>query len=310
MKKSSFKPLFQSKNLLSYLDVRNIDYSSFNLVGKNVDELVLKGIKHILNNGEIIYVRAGTALQAYGVNYYLLNSRDRIHNIRSPKSVQYITREFIAYFLGSLKVDDGLSHASKFWAKLADENGCIYSNYGFYVFYQKVPGLNGKQTTQYQWCLDLLKKNLDTRRAIININQPSHKADSKDFPCTISIQFFTRIVNGKKTLCCEVKSRSTDVITGLPYDMGFFSFLLELIYTHLKEGNPKLDLELGYTTMQPTFTQIYDHGISRAKKIIESKNKPQNLKMPKIKNAKLLLKDIYNNSTNHDFIKWIHKYSK
>ena len=107
-----------------------------------------------------------------------------------------------------------MAKASKFWASLADENGNINSNYGYYVFHEKID----KYTNQYNWAKCVLLKNKDTRRAIININQVRHKSDTKDFPCTVSIQFYIK----DNELYCETNSRSTDIITGLPYDMGVF----------------------------------------------------------------------------------------
>jgi thymidylate synthase len=90
-----------------------------------------------------------------------------------------------------------------------------------------------------------------------NINQTNHKVEtSKDFPCTIGMQFFVR----KNYLCCSVSSRSTDIYTGLPYDMGFFAFVTELIYKDLKErldAEKAKNLKLGYVVMKTNFTQIY-----------------------------------------------------
>ena len=205
-----------------------------NIVDKNLDGLVLKGLRHIKDNGEMFKARAGSGQQAYDVSYTLLNPADRLHSIRHLRSTKYFCRESLAYFRGSLKVDEGLAQASGVWKKLADENGKIASNYGYYVFHQKVP--EAGNITQYEWVIQNLEKNLDSRKAFININQPRHKvATSKDFPCTIGMQFFVKDNN----LCCTVSSRSTDVYTGLPYDMGFFAFVAELVYQDLKERLPE-----------------------------------------------------------------------
>lgn len=205
------------------------------IVGDNVDDLVVKGVRHIKDEGERFNARAGSGQQAYDVSYVLLNPNNRLHLIRKPKSVRYFSRELVAYFNGSLDVNAGLAQASPFWKTLADKDGKIASNYGYYVFHQRVPETGNK--TQYEWVIDNLVNNLDSRKAFININQPMHKIkESKDFPCTLGMQFFVRDNN----LCCIVSSRSTDVYTGLPYDMGFFSFVAELVYKDLKENNLKI----------------------------------------------------------------------
>jgi len=271
--------------------------------GDSVDSLVVQGIRHIRETGEEIKARAGDAIQSYGVNYILTNSRNRLHNLRETTARRYLARELLAYFKGSLKVEDGLASASSFWNKIANENGEVNSNYGFYVFHQPIPENSEGARNQYEWVVNLLDRNLKTRRATININQINHKADTLDFPCTIAIQFFTR----GDYLCCEVSSRSTDVITGLPYDMGFFSLLTELVYADLVQRGHQ-NLRLGHTTMKTTFTQIYSSRNGIAKSIEE---KPQEatttIQMPVIEDARLFLQDIYEGTHESSIMRWIHE---
>ena len=269
--------------------------------GDSVDELVKNGIYQIMTSGERISSRAGNALQAYGVNYILKNPRNRLHNLRTG-AVRYLARELLAYFSGSLKAEDGLAKASKFWMSLIDENGNVNSNYGYYVFYEAVEGYGN----QYSWVKSVLLKNKDSRRAIININQNYHKSDTKDFPCTIGMQFFIK----NNALNCETISRSTDVITGLPYDMGFFSFVHELIWQDLVESGMR-DLQLGTTVMKTTFTQIYDKTLAKANEVVERPEEAVFFEtMPAIESAKETLADILSGSANTHVMKWIHQHAE
>lgn len=253
-------------------------------------------------------------MQAYDVTYTLSNPQQRLHLLRKEKAITYFCRELLAYFKGSLYVKDGLMQASNMWKSLADGDGKIASNYGYYVFHQKVESANNM--TQYEWAIKNLLKNLDSRKAFININQPGHKVlDSKDFPCTIGMQFFVK----QNHLCCIVSSRSTDVYTGLPYDMGFFSFVTELIYADLKQRLPKEEaakLKLGYVTMKANFTQIYDKTKSLALAMLEKSDHDQakspsiQEKMPSIDDAQATLKDIYNGTCETPVMKWIHTNAK
>lgn len=277
------------------------------IVSSNLDELVLQGIQHIKENGSRFEARAGSGQQAYDVSYTLSNPKNRVHNLRAPVSTRYLSREFLAYFKGSLKVEDGLKQAAKMWCTLADENGEISSNYGYYVFHQKLSG--SENATQYDWVIANLKRNLDSRKAFININQIDHKKmDSKDFPCTLGMQFFIK----HNHLCCSVASRSTDIYTGLPYDMGFFAFVTELVYKDLKEqlGERTHDLKLGCVTMKTNFTQIYDATREKALKLLEENSKiekkPYITDMPEIDDAQATLKDIYEETSHTPVMKWIH----
>lgn len=277
------------------------------IAADNLDDLVVNGIKNIQEKGELFKANAGSGQQAYDVSYTLLNPLNRLHLIRQPKSIKYFCRELLAYFKGSLKVNDGLAQASSVWKNLADKNGEIASNYGYYVFHQRVPEANN--ITQYEWVIQNLEKNLDSRKAFININQPKHKiSESKDFPCTIGMQFFVR----KNHLCCVVSSRSTDIYTGLPYDMGFFSFVTELVYKDLKERlkDKAKDLKLGFVTMKTNFTQIYDKTRNAALSLLNCTNPTSDDKMPSIENAQEVLKDIYEQTAKTPVMQWIYKHAE
>jgi thymidylate synthase len=109
-----------------------------NIIADNIDSLILQGIKNIKDNGELFEARAGSGQQAYDVSYTLTNPLNRVHNIRKGPARRYLCRELLAYFNGSLKVEEGLSQASSVWNSLADANGEICSNYGYYVFHQPI----------------------------------------------------------------------------------------------------------------------------------------------------------------------------
>ena len=279
------------------------------IAAESLDRLVVDGVNYIHSYGDRFDARAGCGQQAYDVNYILLNPLKRLHILRQPKSTKYFCRELLAYFKGSLNVDEGLSQASSFWKTLADEKNEIASNYGYYIFHQKVPEYDNK--TQYEWVIDNLTKNLDSRKAFININQPIHKvATSKDFPCTLGLQFLVR----SNHLCCIVSSRSTDIYTGLPYDMGFFALVTELVYKNLKEKLPEeksAKLKLGYVTIKSNFTQIYDSTRRFALGLLKKEiNTDQNDCMPEIESAQDLLNDIYNQTSNTSTMKWILEHAK
>ncbi len=71
----------------------------------------------------------------------MVNPLNRVHNLRKPAAVKYLCRELLAYFNGSLNINDGLAQVSSIWKSLADKNDEIASNYGHYVFHQKLPYL-------------------------------------------------------------------------------------------------------------------------------------------------------------------------
>lgn len=273
------------------------------IVGLSVRELVFKGIKHISENGRRIDVTAGPGRQAYDVNFRLTGSRNRVHDLLAPTSVRYMCDELIAFFRGSLDVEDGLAQASSLWRQFADARGKIASNYGYYVFHQI-----SNHRTQYEWVINHLVRNHQSRKALININQPKHKVyTTKDFPCAIGAHYFVR----ENSVCCDVYSRSEDIILGLPYDMAFFSFLTELVCADLNRRSSST-FKLGSTSIKCTFTQIYDAGRAKADQILENytaKHNAHSFRMPLIVDAEAVLKDIYERSTTSNVMKWIYQHS-
>ncbi len=295
---------------------RNFDYLKSNIqkerkvekfltkdiISDSVDGLIIKALDHVSRVGDKLDARAGSGIQAYNVNYILTDCHNRVHTLRNPQSVRYLCRELLLYFSGSLLAKD-MAYASPFWSRLQDDNGHINSNYGFYTFHKKPPG--NMDVSQYEWCARLLRERPETRRAVININSIDHKTETKDMPCNMGLQFF--IQDG--SLCCVAYTRSTDVITGLPYDIGFFSLLTELLWKDLCERGLN-GLSLGYCMMKTCFTQIYFDKSELVDMITDRASQPRvEIFMPKITSAKEVLDDISKKTSTSELMLWCNKYS-
>jgi thymidylate synthase len=272
-----------------------------NIEGESVDELVYKAIRHVELNGRELHSRAGEGVQVYNINFILTDSRQRLHTLRAPISIIYLARELILFSQGSLSADE-MAKCSAFWKKIANDEGSVFSNYGYYVFYQTIP--DGR--TQFEWVIDLLSKRPQSRRAIININQPYHKAeDNKDLPCTIAMQFFI----DEGYVHSVVSSRSTDVMTGLPYNMAFFSFINELVTASLL--NRGIDVKLGVTIMKSTFAQLYNNRLGLAQEVVGRRSSVSNSEvntMPPVNVPPIEeLSDIYNHTHNSEVFSWLYE---
>lgn len=116
------------------------------------------------------------------------------------------------------------------WANLVDADNGINSNYGQYVF-------NTDKGIHY--VIAELTKDKDSRRASIMIlSNERLSLDSKDTPCTYSMNF--RIRDNKLNM--SVCMRSQDAIFGLGNDAPCFSFIHEMAFVLLKEVYPELEL--------------------------------------------------------------------
>lgn len=270
------------------------------LVSNSVDFLQLRGIKLINKNGKRLETSGhGYALQMSHVNYVLEpfgDTYDRINTWRKPTELHYLANEILFYFSGSLHIFDAI-RASKAWLKMADENNKIASNYGNMVFHKKK---RSSKYFQYEQSRNKLLKNKHTRRSVIIILNPYHNMDGPDYPCTFDIHF---IIEQDK-LNCIVSSRSLDVITGLPYDMAFFSFINEMMWKDLMDNG--MEINLGYTMIKANLTQIYDKTSHFSEQILQtaSQTRRKRIWMPKVDSPKLILQDIHSDSSDSIITKW------
>lgn len=78
-------------------------------------------------------------------------------------------------------------------------------------------------------CYQILKADPDSRQAVAAIYDATARHQSKDIPCTLTLQFFIR--GGK--LLLMVNMRSNDLLWGTPYDVNAFAFLQEVMASWL-----------------------------------------------------------------------------
>ena len=148
-----------------------------------------------------------------------------------PFNWKYLAGE-LAWYLHRDRDIDYISNFSSFWKGITNPNSNeINSNYGSLV-------INDEQMS---WVIESLKKDLNSRQAIMFFNRPDFQFEgNKDFVCTMYANFFVR----DNKLMMKVQMRSNDVFYGLTFDAPFFSFLHQSVWHILKETYP--DLEIGY----------------------------------------------------------------
>lgn len=170
-------------------------------------------------------------------------------NERRSSQLKYIAAELLYYFNGrnDLKF---IEKYAKFWGSIANEDGTVNSAYGNLIFSKT----NEHGFNQYNWAYNCLKKDKDSRQAIMHFNMPEHQYESnKDFVCTLNGIFHIR----ENKLNFTVFMRSNDAILGLPTDVAFFTILQQQMCKHLKETFYP-DLTIGTYTHQASSMHLYD----------------------------------------------------
>lgn len=197
----------------------------------------------------------------------------------------YTMKEYQLYESGSNLAED-FGKASKFWLKLANPNGTINSAYGYLIFKNKSHGspfekvqtleegprfdgdgslykMETKYRTPWEWALESLKADKDTRQAFIRFSLPEHQwVGNKDQTCTLHGIFMIR----DNKLNLTINMRSNDLTLGLVYDLPWFISLMGRMQYDLKDVYP--DLEIGNYTHYVHNLHIYDRDEEKILKML------------------------------------------
>jgi thymidylate synthase len=224
------------------------------------------------------------------LNPYLNLFKNEVRSI----PLSYLAYELILYFSGTNRASDFVK-ASPFWDKIKNSDGTVNSAYGNLLF----------NLGQWDWAKNSLKKDKDSRQAIMHYNRPEHlDGNSKDIPCTMSSQFFIR----NEKLHLTTYMRSNDIFFGLTFDLPFFMLLmqcmrLELLYYYC-------NLELGSYTHFAGSLHAYEKDFEILDRMLSGNF--SNDKMPKIETNPILHPDIeamrlgLKPKGNDIFFKWLY----
>jgi len=100
-------------------------------------------------------------------------------------------------------------------------------------------------------CLTLLN-DMDSRQAVLNIWRENPR-ESKDIPCTLSLQFTIR----NNRLHCIVNMRSSDGWLGWVYDIFNFSMISAWVAIYLRQNNGFHNLQLGNLHLHAGSQHLY-----------------------------------------------------
>lgn len=224
--------------------------------GHNINEIISQICVVLIKDGILSSPRNLKTLELLNVWCTLSNPEKNICTLPERKlSHKYLNAELEWYKSGDLSIKK-IKNYSSMWSKIADNKGYINSNYGYWAKHHIIESSH----TQFEWCYDQLKKDPNSRRAIINYNNPDHKVkDIKDFPCTISQQFYIR----NNALDSVVLMRSNDLIYGFCYDVPWFTLLQKQLSVALK-------IKLGNYNHYAMSMHVYEKHFDMITKIVNS----------------------------------------
>lgn len=153
--------------------------------------------------------------------------------------MRYCVGELLWYLSGNSRLD-AIRLYTNAWDRMSDNGKAVNSNYGDIIQHAVDWHMaDPLEFDQMKMCEELLRKDPNTRQAIIHIKEARNvlKNPTKDLNCTVCLQFLLR--EGK--LYMTTYMRSNDLWMGFPNDV--FQFTCMQIYLAMR-----LNVKLGSCT--------------------------------------------------------------
>lgn len=200
--------------------------SSFNEAYNRLAQLLRDGAQYTSSP------RGMKVKETLGVSFKVTDPRRRwTYNPARKFKHQYAIAEALWYLSGSDSTE-WISYYAPFWRDISDDGTTANSAYGARIFKPHRRIADGR-FSQWEWVKSELRRDPDSRRAIIHIKSPIDSLDAiKDVPCTLALQFLVR----DESLHLVVNMRSSDLILGIANDVPAFTILQELMALELGLG--------------------------------------------------------------------------
>lgn len=191
---------------------------------------------------------------------------------RNEVMERYSAKEHEVYQSMTTKAED-FTKISKFWDTLKNPDGTINSSYlylikgladhGNPVFEAQRSNGVGEYRTPWLWCVESLKRDKDSRQAIMRFSRPEHQwLQNADQVCTLDGVWHIR----EDKLNLSINMRANDLVKGYAYDCLFFMGLMDDMLEDLRPSYP--DLIKGSYTHIARSLHIYERDIDTVNKML------------------------------------------
>ncbi|MEK7524345.1 MAG: thymidylate synthase [Patescibacteria group bacterium] len=190
-------------------------------------------VKEVLEHGEKKEDRTGTGtLSIFG-----MQRKYDLHEgfpLVTTKKVLFpaVIRELLWFLRGSTNINDGLKEHTPIWNAWAAPDGELGPVYGSqwrkwdkFTWDEDKKAYAKTHVDQIQQALDLIKKNPDSRRIIVNAWNVADIDRMALPPCHLLFQFY--VANGR--LDCQLYQRSADIALGVPFNIASYAALMQMM---------------------------------------------------------------------------------
>jgi thymidylate synthase len=135
------------------------------------------------------------------------------------KSIVY---ELLWFLQGDTNVRYLKEHGVSIWDEWADDRGELGPIYG--KQWRAWPGPDGRPIDQISRTIDLIRRNPDSRRIVVNAWNVGELEQMSLTPCHALFQFWV----GDGKLSCQLYQRSADVFLGVPFNIASYALLTHM----------------------------------------------------------------------------------
>lgn len=206
------------------------------IVGGTFHEVWHDLLDRLVTNGVVVRPRGLACRELTGVTLELRDARSNLfYNAARDVRYGFAVAEWLWIWFGHDDVATIGQYNSRIH-RFSDDGEIFAGAYGPRI------GL------QWTWVEELLRRDHDTRQAVITIFAPTDlQRATRDVPCTLTLQFFVRAepTDGTLRLCLLASMRSSDVWLGLPYDVFSFTMLQNVMAGRLGIDTGWFQMSLG-----------------------------------------------------------------
>ncbi len=210
-------------------------------------------MKRVLDEGTFKSDRTGTGTYSVFGHQARYNLAEGFPLVTTKKlHLKSIIYELLWFLKGESNIKFLKEHGVRIWDEWADENGELGPVYG--VQWRSWPTRDGKSIDQISQLVEMIKKNPDSRRLIVNAWNVAEIENMALPPCHTMFQFY--VANNK--LSCQLYQRSADIFLGVPFNIASYALLTMMIAK-------VCDLDLGDFVHTMGDAHLYTNHIEQSK---------------------------------------------
>jgi thymidylate synthase len=180
-------------------------------------------LRHIRDHGTVKTDRTGTGTRSVFGHQMRFDLAQGFPLLTTKKlHLKSIVYELLWFLKGDTNVQYLREHGVSIWDEWADERGELGPIYG--KQWRAWPGPDGRPIDQISRTIDLIRRNPDSRRMVVNAWNVGELEQMSLTPCHALFQFWV----GDGKLSCQLYQRSADVFLGVPFNIASYALLTHM----------------------------------------------------------------------------------